>query len=56
MKLKNKKIITDSSLLIASSYLCIKLFGTIFAIYIFGQFTPLIDSLNYINNEDIRLE
>jgi len=34
----------------ACIYLGIKIFGTLFAIFVFNRFTPLIDSMNYINN------
>lgn len=34
----------------ACIYLGIKIFGTLFALFVFNRFTPLIDSINYINN------
>ncbi len=35
---------------ITSIYIGIKVFGTIFALFVFNRFTPLIDSINYVNN------
>lgn len=35
---------------IACVYFGIKIFGTLFAIFVFNRFTPLVDSLNYIND------
>lgn len=35
---------------ITSIYIGIKLLGTLFALFVFNRFTPLVDSKNYINN------
>jgi hypothetical protein len=35
---------------ITSIYIGIKVLGTLFALFIFNRFTPLVDSINYINN------
>jgi len=40
----------NSKPVLISIYLLIKFLGTLFALYVFGKYTPLYDSLNFIQN------
>ena len=41
----------NSKLFLISIYFLIKFLGTLFALYVFGKYTPLYDSLHFIQND-----